>query len=118
MELVVLANRDERPSRVEAVREQEEGEEVDEGVWELLVLLERDPDLLPADGEVVLALGELWARARILEDEPPDAGQYPVPVRPAKRSVGARALKGIDRTVRARSCPPEGYSPWEAEERD
>lgn len=96
LELVVLANRDERPGCVKAICKQEEGEEVDECVRELLVLLERQPDLLPADGEVILALGKLWARAGVLEDEPPDTGQYPISVCPDKLLASMHAFGECD----------------------
>lgn len=51
------------------VGEEEERKEVDERVRQLLVLLERVPDLLPADRQVVLALWQRRAGAGLLEDD-------------------------------------------------
>ena len=49
--------------------EQKEGEEVHEGEGKLAVLLERVPDLLPADGDIVLALRQGRSGARLLVDD-------------------------------------------------
>ena len=55
-ELVVLADRNECSGGVKAVCKQEEGEQVGKRVWEFSVLLERQPDLLPTNGDVGFAL--------------------------------------------------------------
>jgi hypothetical protein len=69
LELVVLADRDERARRVEPVGEEEERDKVDERVRKFAPLPERDADLLPTNSGVALARWELWAGARLLKDD-------------------------------------------------
>lgn len=47
--MFVLHDGNDRPRRIESIGKEEEGEEVDEGVRKLAVLLGRDEDLLPSD---------------------------------------------------------------------
>lgn len=53
LKLVVLANGDQHPGGVEAIREKEESKEVDEGERKLLVLLAGFNDLYKQNGSVL-----------------------------------------------------------------
>ena len=63
----ILGDRRQNEART-YVSQEEEREEVHEGVGQLLVLLERDPDLLPSNRQVVFSLRKSRPRTRLLED--------------------------------------------------
>ena len=50
------------------VCEEEECDEIYEGVRELLILLERNPDLLPSNSDIMFALRKRRARTWLLKD--------------------------------------------------
>ena len=51
------------------IGKQEERKEVHKRVWQLLILLQRVPDLFPTDSEIMLALGQRRPWPRLLVDD-------------------------------------------------
>jgi hypothetical protein len=75
---VVLDNRDQCPCCIESVGEEEEGDKIGEGLWEMTDFAKGKQNLFPSYGGIVATFGDFGTWSRLLKNEPPNSKDHPI----------------------------------------